>query len=91
MTTKTPFTGCIAGIRDWVGFHADTDTHGLKATDCRAKGGQYVPIPYAERLAKAGIEPSVGRVGDAYDKALVPPAKGEETFYANLSTLDMVA
>ncbi len=27
-------------------------------------------IRYTERLAKAGIEPSVGSVGDAYDNAL---------------------
>ena len=28
-------------------------------------------IRYTERLAKAGIEPSVGSVGDAYDNALM--------------------
>lgn len=102
------------------------------------RGGQYVSIRYTERLAKAGIEPSVGSVGDAYDNALaetinglyktevirrrrswktmdaveietlkwvdwfnhrrllepignIPPAEAEETFYANLNTLDMVA
>ena len=31
---------------------------------------QYVSIRYTERLAEAGIEPSVGSVGDAYDNAL---------------------
>ncbi len=31
---------------------------------------QYVSIHYTERLAKAGIEPSVGSVGDSYDNAL---------------------
>lgn len=31
---------------------------------------QYVSIRYAERLAEAGIEPSVGNVGDSYDNAL---------------------
>ena len=102
------------------------------------RGGQYLSIRYTERLAKAGIEPSVGSVGDAYDNALaetinglyktevirrrkswrtmdevemetlkwvdwfnhrrllepignIPPAEAEETFYANLNTLDMVA
>lgn len=34
------------------------------------RGVQYVSIRYTERLAEAGIEPSVGRVGDAYDNAL---------------------
>ena len=32
------------------------------------KGVQYVSIRYTERLAEAGIEPSVGSVGDSYDK-----------------------
>jgi transposase InsO family protein len=31
---------------------------------------QYVSIRYTERLAQAGIEPSVGSVGDSYDNAL---------------------
>jgi len=35
------------------------------------RGVQYVSIRYTERLAEAGIEPSVGSVGDSYDNALV--------------------
>lgn len=31
---------------------------------------QYVSIRYTERLADAGITPSVGSVGDSYDNAL---------------------
>jgi transposase InsO family protein len=31
---------------------------------------QYVSIRYTERLLEAGIEPSVGSVGDSYDNAL---------------------
>ena len=34
------------------------------------RGVQYVSIRYTERLAQAGIEPSVGSVGDSYDNAL---------------------
>ncbi len=34
------------------------------------RGVQYVSIKYTERLAEAGIEPSVGSVGDSYDNAL---------------------
>lgn len=34
------------------------------------RGVQYVSIRYTERLARAGIEPSVGSVGDSYDNAL---------------------
>lgn len=34
------------------------------------RGSQYVSIRYTERLAEAGIEPSVGSAGDSYDNAL---------------------
>ncbi len=34
------------------------------------RGGQYLSIRYTDRLANAGIEPSVGSVGDSYDNAL---------------------
>jgi putative transposase len=37
------------------------------------RGSQYVSIKYTERLAEAGIEPSVGSVGDFYDNALAEP------------------
>jgi len=31
------------------------------------RGSQYLSTKYTERLAEAGIEPSVGSVGDSYD------------------------
>ncbi|VUD75116.1 hypothetical protein MET9862_05758 [Methylobacterium symbioticum] len=34
------------------------------------RGSQYLALRYAERLAGAGIEPSVSSVGDSYDNAL---------------------
>ena len=34
------------------------------------RGVQYLSIRYTERLAQAGIEPSVGSAGDSYDNAL---------------------
>ncbi len=34
------------------------------------RGVQYLSIRYTERLVEAGIEPSVGSVGDSYDNAL---------------------
>jgi putative transposase len=34
------------------------------------RGVQYVSIRYGERLLDAGIEPSVGSVGDSHDNAL---------------------
>jgi transposase InsO family protein len=37
---------------------------------------QYVSIKYTERLAAAGIEPSVGSVGDSYDNALAETING---------------
>jgi putative transposase len=40
------------------------------------RGSQYVSIRYTERLAEAGIEPSVGSVGDSYDNALAETAIG---------------
>ena len=40
------------------------------------RGVQYVSIKYTERLAEAGIEPSVGSVGDSYDKALAETING---------------
>ena len=40
------------------------------------RGGQYLAIRYTERLAEAGIERSVGRVGDSYDNALAETVIG---------------
>ena len=34
------------------------------------RGSQYLSIRYTERLKQAGLEPSVGSVGDSYDNAL---------------------
>ena len=40
------------------------------------RGSQYVSIRYTERLAEAGIEPSVGSKGDSYDNALAETING---------------
>ena len=40
------------------------------------ESAQYVSIKYTERLAEAGIEPSVGSVGDSYDNALAETING---------------
>ncbi len=37
---------------------------------------QYLSIRYTERLAEAGIEPSVGSTGDSYDNALAESVIG---------------
>ncbi|AHK05160.1 mobile element protein (plasmid) [Agrobacterium tumefaciens LBA4213 (Ach5)] len=40
------------------------------------RGVQYVSFRYSERLAEAGIEPSIGSVGDSYDNALAEAING---------------
>jgi putative transposase len=40
------------------------------------RGSQYLSIKYTERLAEAGIEPSVGSVGDSHDNALAETING---------------
>ena len=40
------------------------------------RGVQYLSIKYTERLAAAGIEPSLGSVGDSYDNALAETING---------------
>ncbi len=40
------------------------------------RGSQYVSIRYSERLAEAGIESSVGSIGDSFDNALAETVNG---------------
>jgi len=40
------------------------------------RGAQYLSIRYSERLAEAGVEPSVGSKGDSYDNALAETING---------------
>ena len=40
------------------------------------RGSQYLSIKYTERLKEAGVEPSVGSVGDSYDNALAETING---------------
>jgi putative transposase len=75
------FARCIVGWRVWNSLRTDlvldaleqalysrTGTKGLVHHSDR--GSQYLSIRYTERLAEAGIESSVGSVGDSYDNAL---------------------
>jgi transposase InsO family protein len=55
-------------------LHARPNTTGLIHHSDR--GVQYVAIRYTERLAEAGIERSVGSVGDSYDNALAESING---------------
>ena len=49
---------------------------GGRLTHHSDRGSQYVSIRYTERLAEAGIEPSVGSKGDSYDNALAETING---------------
>jgi putative transposase len=55
-------------------LYARPDTDGLIHHSDR--GSQYLSIRYTERLVEAGIEPSVGSVGDSYDNALAESVIG---------------
>ena len=55
-------------------LHDRRPFHGLVHHSDR--GSQYVCIRYIERLVEAGIEPSVGSVGDSYDNALAETVIG---------------
>lgn len=54
-------------------YDRDTDAGLVHHSD---RGGQYLSIRYTERLAEAGIEPSVGSRGDSYDNALAESVIG---------------
>lgn len=55
-------------------LHARSDTGGLVHHSDR--GSQYLSIRYTERLGEAGLERSVGSVGDSYDSALAESING---------------
>ncbi|RWN62421.1 IS3 family transposase [Mesorhizobium sp.] len=54
----------------------DRPAHGGGLVHHSDRGSQYVSIKYTERLAEAGVEPSVGSVGDSYDNALAETTNG---------------
>jgi putative transposase len=54
-------------------YDRETDAGLVHPSD---RGGQYLSIRYTERLAEAGIEPSVGSRGDSYDNALAESVIG---------------
>ncbi|MET4690743.1 transposase InsO family protein [Sinorhizobium fredii] len=57
-------------------LHERRPVHGGGLVHHSDRGVQYVSIKYSERLAEAGIEPSVGSVGDSYDNALADTING---------------
>lgn len=57
-------------------LHERRPTHSDGLVHHSDRGSQYVSIKYSDRLAEAGIEPSVGSVGDSYDNALAETING---------------
>ena len=57
-------------------LHARRPVRGGGLVHHSDRGVQYVSIKYTQRLAQAGIEPSVGSVGDSYDNALAESVIG---------------
>jgi putative transposase len=57
-------------------LHDRRPVHGGGLVHHSDRGVQYVSIKYSERLTEAGIEPSVGSVGDSYDNALAETING---------------
>jgi putative transposase len=57
-------------------LHERRPTHRGGLVHHSDRGSQYVSIRYTERLAEAGVEPSVGSVGDSYDNALAETING---------------
>ena len=51
-------------------LHERRPAHDAELVAHSDRGSQYLALRYTERLADAGIEPSVGSVGDSYDNAL---------------------
>ena len=65
----TPHAGFVLDALEQVAYECrqKKNTGLVRHSD---RGSQYLSIKYSERLADAGIEPSVGSVGDSYDNAL---------------------
>ena len=57
-------------------LHERWPAHGGDLIHHSDRGSQYLSIKYTERLGEAGIEPSVGSVGDSYDNALAETING---------------
>ena len=57
-------------------FFCFINTSGQNVLQRLVEFTQYVSIRYSERLAEAGVEPSVGSKGDSYDNALAETING---------------
>jgi putative transposase len=73
--SRTAHTGFVLDALDQA-LHERRPLHRGGLVHHSDRGSQYVSIHYTERLAQAGIEPSVGSVGDSYDNALAESING---------------
>ena len=63
--SRTPHTKFVLDALEQA-LHERRPAHKSGLVHHSDRGSQYVSIKYTERLAEAGIEPSVGSVGDSY-------------------------
>ncbi len=75
MASRTAHAGFVLDAREQA-LHDRRSVNRGGLVQYSDRGSQYVSIRYSERLAEAGIEPSVGSVGDSYDNALTEPING---------------
>ena len=73
--SRTAHTGFVLDALEQA-LHERRPAHRAGLVHHSDRGSQYVSIRYTERLAEAGIEPSVGSVGDSYDNALAETING---------------
>jgi transposase InsO family protein len=64
--SRTPHTKFVLDALEQA-LHERRPVHKSGLVHHSDRGSQYVSIKYTERLAEAGIEPSVGSVGDSYE------------------------
>ena len=67
---------CTTAIDPNAAFECSSQPSPSRCCDDRLNPPSTFSIRYTERLAKAGIEPSVGSVGDSYDNALAESVIG---------------
>lgn len=72
--SRSPRTRLVLNALDQALWARKPDRQGLIHHSDR--GVQYLSVRYTERLKDAGIEPSVGSVGDSYDNALAETVIG---------------
>ena len=73
--SRTATAGFVLDALDQA-LHARRLVHRGRLVHHSDRGSQYLSIKYTERLSDAGIEPSVGSVGDSYDNALAETVIG---------------